>query len=125
MLDVDAPTSDGPQPLNVEQTAALARCTSFFHLWNENKLGSRAALAIPRILIHSGPGTGKSFFTRSLVGTANRHGLSVLCIAPTGIAAGILHFTAYFFTFLSKTQSLSNYFHDQCPMTNVDSCHGP
>ena len=74
--------------LNNKQRDALLQCTHFFQEFQQFKDGhSRAAKSL-RLLIHSGPGTGKSYLTRSLVQTAESRGLTVLCMAPTGIAAG-------------------------------------
>ena len=95
ILDVDAPSAHMFNLLNSEQSAALLSCTTFFRQWNEPKAGNCAALFLPRILIHGGPGTGKSFFTRSLVEAASLDGLSVLCTAPTGIEAGFYFITNF------------------------------
>ena len=95
ILDVDAPSANIFNLLNSEQSAALVSCTTFFWQWNEHKAGNCASLSLLCIVMHGGPGTGKSFFTRSLVEAASLDGLSVLCTAPTGIAAGFYFITNF------------------------------
>ena len=102
--NVDSPTSptDSPvvppaeiessivQGLNAEQRAVFDRCADYFR---RHKRETQSGLSPPepfRILVHGGPGTGKTYLSNAIVQAAERAGYAVSCIAPTGIAAANL-----------------------------------
>ena len=77
-----------PDPhLNEKQNAALLEVLTWLHCQASSETGSAL-----RVLIHGGPGTGKSFFANILIEKARTitQGGKIQCCAPTGIAATLL-----------------------------------
>ncbi len=76
-----------PDPcLNAEQNEVLMKVLPWL------ASGAAASSSSLRILIHGGPGTGKSFFATTLIRRAKQlpNSRRILCCAPTGIASTLL-----------------------------------
>ncbi|KZR98801.1 Uncharacterized protein APZ42_005616 [Daphnia magna] len=65
-------------------------CTLFFQDKVQHDRVAGSQLQLLRLLVHGGPGTGKSFLTKRIQERAEEMGLQVACMALTGIAAGIM-----------------------------------
>lgn len=99
-VDFRQPQSDtveSPDPyadlfaqLNPGQANVLQRCSVYFaqrqHYANTGS-GKPEPL---RLLVHGGPGTGKSHLTQSIKTLSKRMGVGVTCMAYTGVAAGLM-----------------------------------
>jgi len=79
-----------PCNLNMEQARAVRVCSNFLRKKREELDGVANHVKPLELLIHGGPGTGKSFLIKKIVETAGTYNLRVVCMALTGIAAGLL-----------------------------------
>lgn len=77
-------------PLNSQQAAVMSLCTLYFQEKVQHGRGAGSRLQPLRVLVHGGPGTGKSFLTKRIQERAEEMGLQIACMALTGIAAGIM-----------------------------------
>lgn len=82
--------SEEPCKLNLEQARAVRICSNFLRKKREQLDGIANYVKPLELLIHGGPGTGKSFLIKKIVETAETYNLRVVCMALTGIAAGLL-----------------------------------
>lgn len=74
--------------LNSAQRSVLLKCKQYFA-----DVVSSSDQRPPQplhLLVHGGPGTGKSFLTKCIDSVARTAGLKIGCMAPTGIAASNL-----------------------------------
>jgi len=76
--------------LNSEQARVVQVCSQFLRQKREQLDGIVNHVNPLELLIHGGPGTGKSFLIKKIVETAEAYNLRVVCMALTGIAAGLL-----------------------------------
>jgi hypothetical protein len=91
--DSKAPASSRPclaEELNDEQLKIWTTVKTYFSDLRKFKDGRGSHPQPFRILVHGGPGTGKSFLIGSILQAALDVNLTVACIAPTGIAASKL-----------------------------------
>lgn len=74
--------------LNLAQRSVWLRCKNYF-----SAITSASGKTTPQpvhLLVHGGPGTGKSYLTKCIDSAAKAAGLKIGCMAPTGIAASNL-----------------------------------
>lgn len=76
--------------LNKEQTSVMNLCLGYLKEKKSSFSGRKAAPDPFRLLVHGGPGTGKSFLARRMVQAAESLNFKVVSMALTGIAAGLL-----------------------------------
>lgn len=83
------PHEADPDLLNSQQKRVLDQCMNYLH--EKNGATQRTSRLKPlHLIVHGGPGTGKSFLTSCLMFMAQVIGVSVACLAYTGIAASNL-----------------------------------
>lgn len=73
--------------LNEKQLLVIRQVQRFIEDRSEYDAGKALQPTPPWLLLHGGPGTGKSFVVQTLVKKAETAGYSFACMAPTGIAA--------------------------------------
>ncbi len=76
--------------LNHTQRKIWNKVTNYFQQLVESRAGRRPKPKPLRLLVHGGPGTGKSFLAECIHQAATDLNLEIGCIAPTGIAASSL-----------------------------------
>ena len=76
--------------LNCEQVQVMKLCQDYFKSKKESLRGNAASPKPFNLLIHGGPGTGKSFLANRVVKAAESLNLRVISMAFTGIAAGLI-----------------------------------
>ena len=81
------PHDPSPDSLNLQQKRILDQCITYLQEKNARRT---AGLKPLHLMVHGGPGTGKSFLTSCLMQKAQSMGISVACLAYTGIAASNL-----------------------------------
>ena len=82
--------SVNPVDLNTTQRRILDLCKQDLSARQQFRNGSTNSYKPLRLLVHGGPGTGKSFLTHCIVQAAEEMGFTVACMAPTGIATKTL-----------------------------------
>jgi hypothetical protein len=90
--NMPASTTDPPVLMNAGQEACMAKVTEYLTGLLAWKLAGCKGLAPNplRLLVHGGPGVGKTFFTTTMVGRATAMGCRISCTAFTGVAASNL-----------------------------------
>jgi hypothetical protein len=78
--------------LNLEQNRCLQRVMEYLQAKEDHrKYPNQYQCPSPlRMIIHGGPGTGKTRLAESIVSRIQQHGSHVACAAPTGVAASLL-----------------------------------
>jgi hypothetical protein len=75
-----------PDPdLGIDQNLAFTQILQYVQNVSNGMIENQMLL-----IIHGGPGVGKSTFARALTRRLNNHNLDMICCAPTGIAASLL-----------------------------------
>ena len=76
--------------LNFEQSKVMKLCLDYFQQKKRNLEGNPSTPRPFHLLVHGGPGTGKSFLANRMVQAAENLNLRVVSMAFTGIAAGLI-----------------------------------
>ncbi len=76
--------------LNKSQRAIWIKVQSYFQMLRKYKDGFGTKPTPIHLLVHGGPGTGKSFLAKCIYEVALKYQFTIGCIAPTGIAASNL-----------------------------------
>ena len=76
--------------MNCEQREICNLITAYFQSLENYKNGRGTIPDSPLLLLHGGPGTGKSFLAKRISEVADVFSFSIGCVAPTGIAASNL-----------------------------------
>jgi hypothetical protein len=82
-----SPSTDTSSGLNAEQQLVLDDCAAYFAAHKRAVQQNHPTPPPFRLLLHGGPGTGKTYLCQAIVQAAQNAGYASSCIAPTGIAA--------------------------------------
>lgn len=89
-IEKENPTTTLFEKLNSKQRAVCVEVRHYFQCLRLYKDGMGPRPAQLRIILHGGPGTGKSFLAKCIKELANESHFTIGCLAPTGIAASNL-----------------------------------